>query len=47
MKKEVILEVVKKLVGEIDPVGSTHVDDIRFKNLETMCELVEDLISDI
>ena len=40
-------EVVKKLIGEIDPVGETHVDDKRYENLKAMTELVDTLLTDI
>jgi len=40
-------EIVKKLVGNIQPAGDAHIDEERFKNLEAMCELVEDLVEEI
>jgi len=40
-------EIVTKLVGNINPVGETQVDDERFKNLQAMTELVDKLLSDI
>lgn len=42
-----IYEVVIKLVGSITPVGSSGIDNDRYKNLEIMIELVDKLISDI
>jgi len=42
-----IHEIVKKLVGEIDPVGETNADNDRFENLKAMTELVDELLSDI
>ena len=42
-----IHEIVKKLVGNIDPVGETHTDNARFENLKVMTELVDNLLSDI
>ena len=42
-----LYDVVKKLVGEIDPVGETNEDDRRFENLKTLTELVDKLLSDI
>ena len=42
-----IYDVVKKLTGEIVPVGSTHIDDQRFDNLELTIGLVDRLLSDI
>lgn len=40
-------EMVKKLVGEISPVGETYEDARRLLNLENMIALVDHLISDI
>jgi hypothetical protein len=42
-----IHEIVKKLVGPIDPVGESNTDDIRFENLKIMTELVDELLTDI
>jgi hypothetical protein len=42
-----IYEVVKKLIGEIDPIGETHTDDVRFGNLKIMTDLVDKLLTDI
>ena len=42
-----IYDVVNKLVGPIEPVGSTHTDHERFDNLENMTDLVYALITDI
>ena len=42
-----IHEIVKKLVGETDPVGETNADNDRFENLKAMTELVDELLSDI
>jgi len=42
-----IYEVVKKLVGEINPVGETNADNKRFENLKVMTELVDELLMDI
>jgi hypothetical protein len=35
-----IYKVVKKLIGAIEPVGATHIDEGRFENLKVMTELV-------
>jgi len=43
----IIREIVKKLVGPIDPVGETNEDNRRFENLKTMTELVDLLLTDI
>jgi len=40
-------DVVKKLIGEIKPIGETNSDEDRFENLKEMIELVDDLIVDI
>ena len=42
-----IHEIVKKLVGEIRPIGDSRVDAERFENLKAMTELVDQLLSDI
>lgn len=42
-----VYRVVKKLVGEIEPVGSSHIDDIYYNNLEVMIDLVEALLGDL
>lgn len=39
--------VVKKLVGEIRPIGESNVDAERLNNLKEMCQLVEVIIGDI
>ena len=40
-------EVVKKLVGPIDPIGETQEDDRRLGNLEIMTYLIDRLLRDI
>ena len=42
-----IYEVVKKLNGNINPAGATHVDDERFENLKDMCNLIANLLADV
>ena len=42
-----IYDVVKKLVGPIDPVGETNTDNKRFENLKTMTDLMYKLVGDI
>ncbi len=42
-----VYEVVKKLVGEINPIGDTNVDKVRLDNLNIMTELVDSLLTDI
>jgi hypothetical protein len=39
--------IVKKLVGKIRPVGSTHIDNERFENLKELTNLVDKLLKDI
>ena len=40
-------DVVKKLIGAIQPQGESHTDEIRFKNLEAMTYLIIKLIQDV
>ena len=40
-------EIVKKLVGGIEPVGETCTDKKKFANLETHINLVEQLLDDL
>lgn len=42
-----LYDVVKKLVGDIDPVGETNADEKRFENLKDMTQLVDMLVGDI
>lgn len=42
-----ILDVVRKLVGEIEPVGDSREDEKRFESLKVMTKLVDDLLTDI
>jgi hypothetical protein len=42
-----IYDVVKKLTGEVNPVGETNTDNDRFENLKTLCDLVDKLLTDI
>lgn len=42
-----IIDVVKKLIGEIKPVGESNIDTERFRNLKVMCDLTEQLIHEI
>ena len=42
-----LYKVVKKLIGEIDPIGEIQTDDERFENLKAMTELVDYLLTDI
>ncbi len=40
-------EIVKKLIGEIQPYGDSSIDKKRFENLKEMCQLIEELVSEI
>ena len=40
-------EIVKKLNGEISPVGETNTDNQRFENLKNQCDLVFELLDEI
>lgn len=40
-------DIVKKLVGNIQPAGDTNIDNERFENLKAMCELADNLIAEI
>lgn len=42
-----VYEVVRKLIGPIDPVGETREDERRFENLKKMCELMDQIHTDI
>jgi hypothetical protein len=40
-------DIVKKLVGHINPIGCSNKDEERFENLKEMCKLINQLICDI
>jgi hypothetical protein len=40
-------DVVKKLLGEINPIGETQTDNARFENLKATVKLVDGLLFDI
>jgi len=42
-----IYDIVKKLVGNINPIGKTEIDEKRFENLKILCHLVNQLVIDI
>ena len=42
-----IYDIVKKIVGEIKPIGETTEDNKRFENLKVMAHLVSQLLDDI
>lgn len=47
MNSEVIIEVIDRLVGSIEPYGSTQIDEERLKNLETLFEVMDEYINEI
>ena len=42
-----IYDVVKKLVGSIEPVGASHIDKKTFENLKVMIQLMADIHTDL
>lgn len=46
-EKEVLYEVVKRLTGNIEPVGETHIDTKRYVNLVLFSDLVDMLVRDL
>ena len=40
-------DLVKKLIGEIEPVGESHTDEKRYENLKEFIDLVYELIQDL
>jgi len=46
-KKTAIYEVVKKIIGEIRPIGETNTDEIRYRNLLEMIDLADAIMSEI
>lgn len=36
-------EIVKSLIGPINPIGETNADNKRFENLKEMCELLDEI----
>lgn len=42
-----IYDVVRKLIGDVEPVGETHIDNIYYENLQQLTALTEQLLTDI
>lgn len=42
-----VYEVVKKLIGGVEPLGETNADDRRYENLEELINLIDSLIRDL
>jgi hypothetical protein len=40
-------EIVKKIIGSIQPSGDSGIDSERFENLKAMCTLVNELVVEI
>lgn len=40
-------EIVMKLVGSVNPVGETNLDNQRFENLKVLQDLIDKLVSKI
>lgn len=47
MNGNIVYDVVRELIGDIFPIGQSHIDSKRFDNLKEMCTLVDKLIFDI
>lgn len=46
-KIENIYEIIQKLCGAIEPQGESHIDEVRFQNLQETIDVTEALIDDI
>lgn len=42
-----LIDIVDKLVGRIDPIGDTAIDNERFENLKVYCELIDTMVRNI
>lgn len=42
-----VVDIVFKIVGEIEPVGETYIDDARFDHLKTMLDVLDILIDEV
>jgi len=40
-------QIVRKLIGEIEPVGETNTDEKRLENLKNMTALISKLLTDV
>ena len=47
MNSEVIIEVLDRLIGSIQPYGSTQIDVERMENLEILLEVMDEYINEI
>lgn len=39
-----LIDIVNKLVGNIEPIADASVDEERFENLKTYCSLINDML---
>ena len=39
-----LIDIVNKLIGNIEPIGDTSVDEERFENLKSYCELINEMV---
>lgn len=39
-----LIDIVDKLVGNIEPIGNTTIDNERFENLKVYCELINEMV---
>ena len=44
MNSETILEVINRLVGDIEPYGESHHDEIAYDNQEELIYIIQELI---
>lgn len=40
-------DVIRKLIGHINPVGETNSDNEAFQNIKKQCEVINDLLEDV
>lgn len=39
-----LIDIVNRLVGRIEPIGDTSVDEERFESLKAYCELINEMV---
>lgn len=42
-----LIDIVNKLIGNIEPIGDTSVDEERFENLKAYCELINEMVTQV
>jgi cysteinyl-tRNA synthetase len=47
MNEDILYTVVKKIIGDIKPLGCATIDPERMENMKLACSLVEKLLTDI